>query len=89
MTYMTYDQTLEQLKSHVGGLVRVRVGAWRDSRATAREFDGKIGLLMSAFPAFGAGIRVDAQWVEMLIDGSIKNIFLYPDELEFLGADDA
>jgi len=80
---------IERLLSHRGGLVRVRPGAWRDSRATTREFDGKIGLLMGTFPAFGAGISVDAQWVELLIDESIKNIFLYPDELEFLGADDA
>jgi len=80
---------IERLLSHRGGLVRVRPGAWRDSRTTTREFDGKIGLLMGTFPAFGGGISVDAQWVEMLIDESIKNIFLYPDELEFLGADDA
>jgi hypothetical protein len=80
---------LERLQSHQGGLVRVRVGAWRGSWATTREFDGKIGLLMSTFPAFGGGISVDAQWVELLIDESIKNIFLYPDEVEFLGADDA
>jgi hypothetical protein len=79
----------EQLKSHQGGLIRVRVSAWREGWATTREFDGKIGLLMSTFPAFGGGISVDAQWIELLIDGSIKNIFLYPDEVEFLGADDA
>jgi hypothetical protein len=87
---MAREQTLVQkLQPHQGGLVRVRVGAWRGSWATTREFDGKIGLLMSTFPAFGAGISVDAQWIELLIDESIKNIFLYPDEVEFLGADDA
>jgi hypothetical protein len=80
---------LDRLQSHVGGLIRVRVGAWRGSGSTTREFDGKIGLLMSTFPAFGGELSVDAQWVELLIDESIKNIFLYPDEVEFIGADDA
>mgnify|MGYP006966048054 CR=1 FL=1 len=82
---MPGDQTfLQQLNSHVGGLVRVRVSAWREGWAATREFDGKIGLLMSTIGASG-----DAQWIELLIDGRIKNIFLYPDEVEFLGADDA
>jgi hypothetical protein len=85
---MTREQTFEQqLKSHQGGLIRVRVGAWREGWATTREFDGKIGLLMRTLPGFAGSDY--AQFIELLIDESIKNIFLYPDEVEFLGADDA
>jgi len=74
----------EQLQSHIGGLVRVRLtsmGAW--SRVL-RDFNGKIGLL----------VRVDylgpTRWrVDLLIDGSIETIVFYTGDLELLGADDA
>jgi hypothetical protein len=74
----------EQLQSHIGGLVRVRLtsmGAWT---RIVRDFNGKIGLL----------VRVDdlgpSRWrVDLLIDGSIEEIVFYTGDLEFIGADDA
>jgi hypothetical protein len=74
----------EQLQSHIGGLVRVRLtsmGAWTQ---IIRNFNGKIGLL----------VRVDdlgpSRWrVDLLIDGSIEEIVFYTGDLEFIGADDA
>jgi hypothetical protein len=77
---MPDDQTFEQrLKSHTGGLVRVF-----DEAKVDRSLRGKIGLLMSARHLYTRGpVRV-----ELLIDGSVKKLLLYPSELEFLGADD-
>jgi hypothetical protein len=74
----------EQLQSHIGGLVRVRLdrgGAW--SRVL-RDFNGKIGLL----------VRVDylgpTRWrVDLLIDGNIEALVIYTGDLELLGAEDA
>ena len=74
----------EQLQSHIGGLVRVRLtsmGAWT---RIVRDFNGKIGLL----------VRVDdlgpSRWrAVVLIDGSIETIVFYTGDLELLGADDA
>jgi hypothetical protein len=74
----------EQLQSHIGGLVRVRLtsmGAWT---RILRDFNGKIGLL----------VRVDdlgpSRWrVDLLIDGSIETLVFYTGDLELLGADDA
>ena len=74
----------EQLQSHIGGLVRVRLtsmGAWT---RILRDFNGKIGLL----------VRVDdlgpARWrVDLLIDGSIEALVIYTGDLELLGAEDA
>jgi hypothetical protein len=74
----------EQLQSHIGGLVRVRLtsmGAWT---RILRDFNGKIGLL----------VRVDdlgpSRWrAELLIDGNIEELVIYTGDLEFIGADDA
>jgi hypothetical protein len=73
----------EQLQSHIGGLVRVRLtsmGAWTQ---IIRNFNGKIGLL----------VRVDdlgaSRWrAEVFIDGSIETLVFYTGDLEFIGADD-
>ena len=81
---MPGDQTFEQqLKSHVGGLVRVADVA---SGRTASVFNGKIGLLLGAELR---GFTLMSMMVELLIDGSAKKLLLYPGELELLGADDA
>jgi hypothetical protein len=81
---MPGDQTFEQqLQPHVGGLVRVSRRAsvmWG-----SRELSSKIGLLMSVTPGL---VDAAAQWVELLIDGSVRSLFLYPDEIELIGADD-
>jgi len=78
---MPSDQTFEQqLQSHVGGLVRV---CYDDGGASS--LNGKIGLLMGGVPD---GARWAAQ-IEVLIDGSVKILVVYPNELELIGADDA
>jgi hypothetical protein len=74
----------QQLKSHKGGLVRVRPGPG----AAGRVFGGKIGLLMNSNSNIGSDI-LGAVRIELLIDGSVKKFILYPCDLEFIGADDA
>jgi len=80
---MPSDQTFEQqLQSHVGGLVRVCYGAW----AASTGLNGKIGLLMSV-----PGAHCDdplALLLEVLIDGSVRSLIVYPHEIELIGADD-
>ncbi len=78
---MPDDQTFEQrLESHTGGLVRLV-----DEAKVDHALRGKIGLALSAMAMFSRGpVRV-----ELLIDGSVRILLLYPDELEFLGANDA
>jgi hypothetical protein len=79
---MASEQTFEQkLQSHMGGLVRVCYGAWADHA----RLIGKIGLLMSVATT-RTGRSAQA---ELLIDGSVKKLILYPDEIELIGADDA
>ena len=51
----------------------------------ANDLNGKIGILMSA-PS--ARSRWPTQ-IELLIDGSVEKLLLYPGDLEFIGADDA
>jgi hypothetical protein len=78
---MPGNQTFEQqLKSHVGGLVKVV-----DEAKVDPALRGKIGLALSARAMYSRGpVRV-----ELLIDGSVRSLLLYSNELEFLGADDA
>ena len=81
---MPSDQTFgQQLQSHVGGLVRVCYGAW----AASSGLNGKIGLLMSVGAGPPAGPPT-AQ-IEVLIDGSVRILVVYTNELELIGADDA
>jgi hypothetical protein len=76
---MPSDQTFEQqVQAHVGGLVRVR---YDDGGASG--LNGKIGLLMSVATA-----RVRSAQIEVLIDGSVKILVVYPNEIELIGADD-
>jgi hypothetical protein len=76
----------EKLNSHVGGLVRVRC-----DDGYANSLNGKIGLLMSASEGRRSAIRDCGapMQIEVLIDGSVRILLLYPQELEFIGADDA
>ncbi len=77
MTYMTYDQTLEQLQSHVGGLVRM-IGK------------DKIGLLLNAVPrevSWGPAVVI-----EVLLGGTVEQYALDESFLCFfdlIGADNA
>ena len=80
---MSESSFLEQLKSHVGGLVRV---AELNSGRTASVFSGKIGLLLGAELR---GFLLTSMMVELLIDGSANKLLLYPGELELIGAVDA
>ncbi len=82
---MPSDQTFEQqVQAHVGGLVRVR---YDDGGASG--LNGKIGLLMNASEAEHDPTLAAPRRIVLLIDGSVKKLFLYPHELEFIGADDA
>ena len=83
---MTYDQTFELLQSRTGGLVRLKLSGLR----ARNELHGKIGLLVRADEVDGdgaAGLAVTA--VEVLIDGNVHTLYVYPHELEFIGAEDA
>jgi hypothetical protein len=97
---MSESSFLEQLKSHQGGLVQVQAALHRpvglgivdrveqlQQQRVSREFNGKIGLLMGVTTAFSGTNRRSA-WVNLLIDGSIKKLLLYPGDLKFIGADD-
>lgn len=79
---MSERDFVNRLREHVGGLVRVRCD---DGRASG--LNGKIGLLMSV-TAFKAPWLSRAV-IELLIDDSVRILFLYPDEIELIGADDA
>jgi hypothetical protein len=77
----------EQLQSHIGGLVRVRLtsmGAWTQ---IIRNFNGKIGLLVRV-DDLGAPSAAGRWRAEVLIDGSIETLVFYTGDLEFIGADD-
>jgi hypothetical protein len=72
----------ERLQSHRGGLVRVSRRAsvmWG-----SRELSSKIGILVEA----GSVLYDGGAWVDMLIDGKIRPLYVYPGDLEFIGADD-
>ncbi len=73
---MPSDQTFGQkLQPHVGGLVRV---CYDDGGTSG--FNGKIGLLMSVAPRLARSAQI-----EVLIDGSVKILVVYPNELELIG----
>jgi hypothetical protein len=81
---MASDQTFEQqLQSHMCDLVRVR----EVYGGIEIDLKGKIGLLMSA-TRWHCGPMGEMQ-IELLIDGRFCSIYVYPHELEFIGADDA
>ena len=83
---MSETSFLEQLKSHVGGLVRM----CNYGGGGASGLNGKIGLLMSVSEAWRSSRPAEAlEQIELLIDGSVRSLIVYPHELEFLGADDA
>lgn len=82
---MPDDQTFEQrCQSHVGGLVRVVT----KNSAVKGLIMGKIGLLLSA-EAESMWVVEDVAVVKLLIDGSVKILVVYPNEIELLGGDDA
>ncbi len=81
---MAREQTFEQkLQSHMGGLVRVRNYAGDG----ASGLNGKIGLLMSVSEACRSRSARTSQ-IEVLIDGNVRTLYVYPRELELIGADD-
>ncbi len=81
---MTREKTFgQQLQPHVGELVRVRIYG-----GGVGGLSGKIGLLMSVSEAWSARSSPTAQ-IEVFIDGNVRTLYVYPRELELLGADDA
>jgi len=72
----------KKLQPHVGGLVRL---VTKDSAVVGLSM-GKIGLLLSAGPS-DRTVLVDHAVVKLLIDGSVRILFVYPDELELIGAE--
>ncbi len=72
----------EKLQPHVGGLVRMR-------NYGASGLNGKIGLLMSVSEAWRSSRPAAPAQIEVLIDGSIRSLIVYPHEIDLIGADDA
>jgi hypothetical protein len=69
----------EQIQPHVGRIAKVLCLGYSDLTY------GQLGLLVGARTA-----RQDpglAAWVDMLIDGKIRLLYVYSGDLEFLGAE--
>jgi hypothetical protein len=82
---MAREQTFgRRLRYHRGGLVRVRL-TYDAARRGLADIGGKIGLLMGV----KSGDILGGVFIELLIDGRVRSLLLYPGDLEFLGADDA
>jgi hypothetical protein len=79
---MSETSLLEQLKSHVGGLVRVR--AQRADRAIAlSQWNSKLCLLLAAGTTAAEVVEV-----KLLADGRIIRLPLIQNEIEFIGAEE-
>jgi hypothetical protein len=78
---MPGKQTVEQLQSHVGGLVRVPIDA---SLMSLQDIKGGVGLLVSieqtTHPRWGI-VQLD-----LLIGGRLRTLQVYPGVLELIGA---
>ena len=71
---------LEQMLSRVGSIVK-----FTTELEVYPEMIGKIGLLMDVDRIDDPASVVLA---EVLVDGSVKEIYVIPGDLEFIGADD-
>jgi hypothetical protein len=69
---------IERLQSHVGRIVNVLCE--RYSNLT----HGQLGLLVRA-----RGDDVATAWVDLLIGGRVRTLYIHPGDLELIGADDA
>jgi hypothetical protein len=76
----------EQLQSHVGGLAKLVKGTQGTRWRAGKPMVGKIGLLVSA----RRGKIDDSEMVliELLIDGSIHEFYVFLGEIELIGGDD-
>jgi len=75
---MAREKTFEQqLQPHVGGVVKVIRGG------IYCEHVGKLGILLEVSSSQRAA------WVNLLIDGKIRLLYVHSGDLEFIGADDA
>jgi hypothetical protein len=78
------SEFLNQLRSHVGGLAKLVKGTrWR----AGKPLVGKIGLLVSA--ARGDVDDREMVLIELLIDGSIHEFYVFLGEIELIGGEDA
>ena len=66
----------EKLQPHVGGVVKVIRGG------LYCEYLGKLGILLEA----SGGDRA-AAWVNLLIDGKIRLLYVHSGDLELIGAE--
>ncbi len=74
---------IERMQSHIGGLVRL---TFSRLRSQSSALHGKIGLLVRVDGQSGATLTAA---VGVLIDGRVLTLYVYPHELELIGADNA
>jgi hypothetical protein len=80
---MPGKQTVEQLQSHVGGLVRV--ADHPVAFLSLPWLNGKVGLLLSARPLVRPA---GAALVDIFVDGSVHSCEVKPKFLELVGSED-
>ncbi len=68
----------EQIQPHVGRIVKVLCLGYSDLTY------GQLGLLVRA-----RGDDAMTAWVDLLIDGRVRTLYVYPGDLELIGAEDA
>jgi len=84
---MPGKQTVEQLQSHVGGLVRV--ADHPVAFLSLPWLNGKVGLLLSARPLAGRLAGGDAlAAIDIFVDGSVHSCEVKPKFLDLVGAED-
>ena len=72
---------IQRLKSHRGGLVRF-TGDFYLPDSPPQSLSSKIGILIDARAAWPGSAR---PVVSLLIDGSVKEIYVAPGQLELIG----
>jgi hypothetical protein len=77
---MPENNFLEKMLSRVGSIVK-----FTTELEVYPEFIGKIGLLIGVYRLDNSGSVVRG---DVLIDGSVKEVYLISGDLEFIGAND-
>ena len=73
---MSESSFYEQIQSHVGRIVKVICGGFYC------EHIGKLGILLE-----GSGIGAIGAWVNLLIDGNVRLLYVHSGDLELIGAE--